>query len=153
MVQLGKQAHKAIKTIEQAGVKCCGEACRCCRNTGGEPTFPTLDRVLGTELAAGPRPWACRWSSLIRGCEAQRAEALPVSGRAKVLAQVCATLNFWVTLAVPGFAGSVVLREPTHRGGASVGPEQSAESKEVSIVSIVRGQGLGQAGEVGWARL
>lgn len=94
---------------------------------GGEPTFPSVERP---GRGAGSWPWVYCWSSLRWGCETQRAEALPVSGR------VCATLNFWVAL---GFAGALGFGEPTHRGGASVGPEQYAGSREVSIV---RGRAL-----------
>lgn len=54
MVQLGKQAHKAIKTTEQPSVKCCGEACRCCRSTGEENPPSRVWSVLGAEPARGP---------------------------------------------------------------------------------------------------
>lgn len=65
---------------------------------GGEPTFPSMDCVLGAELAHNPGHivgQVFRWS-----CEVQRVKALPVSSRVKMLAQICPALNFWVVLAL-----------------------------------------------------
>lgn len=61
--------------------------------------------------------------------EAQRVEALPVSGRARTLAQNCPTWNLWVTLAVLGVVEAVGLGRTTGRGKAGERPELAVLSE------------------------
>lgn len=85
-----KVAHSAIVTTERLSVKCCRreEALR----------LPRVHRLPGTELASSPGAVVHQVADGAAG--AQRVEALPGSGRAGTLAQICPTLNPWVLLAL-----------------------------------------------------
>lgn len=54
MVQLGAQAHKAIKTTARTSVKCCGEASKCRRAQRGRAFLSRVYRLPGAELAPSP---------------------------------------------------------------------------------------------------
>lgn len=61
---------------------------------------PSVYLMPGTELARSPGGTAGQVAD--GAAETQRVEALPVSGGARMLAQLCPTLTVWVTLAVLG---------------------------------------------------